>query len=251
MIGPRTLKRFARDKSVIMTEGSGPCPVFSRGDRRTVPTHWLSRDTVRALQSDETFVAGPRGLTLAPSASARLLNPVAERAFSEQHGPKSAPSGQEREIYTPDGSVRRARVNTTFSSLRRIARTKTRDDKPALSAPLIEAGERFARDYASLSGGIATQNYAAAAIDNTARHSATAQRYAYQIDAGRRLAEARKALGPKLEKTVIAICCNEHDLAALERAEGWVAKSGLVVLRLGLETLRDHYGTQSGRRRAS
>lgn len=239
----QTLTQLARDNAVIITTGSGPCPVFARGDRRTVATHWLSRKIVKALESEGTVVKVKRGLSLAPTVSNRLLNPVQERAFSEQNGRVTT-----RKIYTPDGGLRNHRVNTSFNVLRRMGMRRGRDGTPLLSASLIEAGERFARDYhAGSTVGPSTQNYSGPNVDGGSRHDAQARKYARQIDSKNRLKSARKALGPKLERIVIAVCCNNHDLDALERAEGWAKRSGLVVLRLGLETLRDHYGTQAGR----
>lgn len=62
------LRRFADDASIIVTDGYGPCPVFARGDRRSAPTHWLSRAVVKALQADGILTTVPRGLTLSKTA---------------------------------------------------------------------------------------------------------------------------------------------------------------------------------------
>ena len=67
------LRQFAREKSVIITKGHGPCPVFARGDQRTRITHWLSRGSVNALEAEGILQAAPRGLTLSDDTRKRLL----------------------------------------------------------------------------------------------------------------------------------------------------------------------------------
>ncbi len=62
------LQRFKREASLIITSGSGPCPVFARGDRRTVATDWLSRDMVHALEADGILTPVPGGLALSQTA---------------------------------------------------------------------------------------------------------------------------------------------------------------------------------------
>jgi hypothetical protein len=64
-----------------------------------------------------------------------------------------------------------------------------------------------------------------------------------RIDAQNRCRAAQDKLGTKLTDIIIAVCCNHHDLDALEIAEGWARGSGLPVLRLALTQLADHYGT--------
>ena len=67
-LNPTVLQRFKRDHSLIITRGHGPCPVFARGDLRTVATHWLSRDMVNALEADGILTAAPRGLIVSQTA---------------------------------------------------------------------------------------------------------------------------------------------------------------------------------------
>lgn len=71
-IGLAVLRRFEREKSVIITDGTGPCPVFARGDRRTLATHWLARDMVQQLKAGGILTPTPRGLVLSKAAISRL-----------------------------------------------------------------------------------------------------------------------------------------------------------------------------------
>lgn len=72
VLGTAVLRRFEREKSVVITQGSGPCPVFARGDRRTAATHWLARDMVMQLEADGVLSRTPRGLVLSKAALSRL-----------------------------------------------------------------------------------------------------------------------------------------------------------------------------------
>lgn len=238
-IGQAVLAQFAKERSVIFKPSQGPCPVFARGDKRTRATHWLSQKTVNGMIAEGMLVQGEQGYSLAPSLRARVLNPAPERQFQEQHGTVS-----EREIFTPQKAIRRLRRNESFSVLRRLGKSRDRQGQPKLSSALIEAGERFANDYAASGrSDLATQNYAASGADNSGRHDSIERRHLSRIDAGSRCRAAQEKLGPKLGEVIIAVCCNQHDLQALERAEGWASGSGLPVLRVALTQLAEHYGT--------
>lgn len=71
-LGRAVLRQFEREKSLVITEGSGPCPVFARGDRRTVATHWLARDMAMQLEADGVLSRTARGLVLSQAAISRL-----------------------------------------------------------------------------------------------------------------------------------------------------------------------------------
>lgn len=238
------LKRMIAQKSVIFDNGvKGILPIYARGDRRTKPTGWIDRACFMRLCATGDLTAHHNGFCVAQSTAARLSNPVPERAFSEQHLGR-----QTKAVYTPDTAVRHVRISKTGGSLRRLARKKYRDGRPVLSAAMIEAGERFARDYARAHGGdITTQNYATPMVDGgSAPGDRASGQIAARLDANKRLFAAQEVLGSGLDRVVIAVCCNDHDLAQLERDEKWAARSGLVVLQLGLSRLVEFYGTTVG-----
>lgn len=235
------LMRMIKANASVDCRGShGPYPVLVRGDRRTKPTEWVPDAVIKALLASGDLVQSPRGLRVARGTKARLENPVPERAYTEQHGPQS-----ERNIYTPDGVIRSARVNESFHSLRRIARRRDSKGMPQLPAHLIEAGERFANDYARAHGDhITTQNYDAPIVDGGTDHgTASTARAVSRLDAHKRYAAARASMGGGLDQTVIKICCNDYALERLERDAAWAKGAGLVVLRMGLERLAEFYGT--------
>jgi hypothetical protein len=75
---------------------------------------------------------------------------------------------------------------------------------------------------------------------NGAEHAAGAR-----YDARRRVEEALAVLAPPLRRTVEALCLHERGIEALEREQGWPARSGKVALKFGLAQLaarKDHAG---------
>ena len=58
-----------------------------------------------------------------------------------------------------------------------------------------------------------------------------------RCDAQRRANEALAALAAPLRRVVERVCLYEEGLEALERAEGWPARSGKIALKLGLAQL--------------
>ncbi len=56
-------------------------------------------------------------------------------------------------------------------------------------------------------------------------------------DARRRVAVALDGLAPPLRRVVERVCLREEGLEALERSEGWPARSGKIALKLGLAQL--------------
>lgn len=72
-VSQRLLHQMAAENSVIFIRGRGPCPVFARGDQRTLATHWLSRESVKALKLEGLLQSVPRGLSLSEYAKKQLL----------------------------------------------------------------------------------------------------------------------------------------------------------------------------------
>jgi hypothetical protein len=79
----------------------------------------------------------------------------------------------------------------------------------------------------------------AAPMGSTARGPGNAQEAAMarRCDARRRVAQAMARLAAPLRRVVERVCLREDGLEALERAEGWPARSGKLALKLGLAQL--------------
>jgi hypothetical protein len=55
-----------------------------------------------------------------------------------------------------------------------------------------------------------------------------------------------EALGPGLSDVVLRVCCFLEGLETTERRLGWSARSGKVVLKIGLQRLLKHYKDRHG-----
>ncbi|WP_454887149.1 DUF6456 domain-containing protein [Sphingomonas oryzagri] len=69
-----------------------------------------------------------------------------------------------------------------------------------------------------------------------------------QISARRRMEAALDAVGPGLKDVLWRIGCAGEGMEAAERALGWPARAGRVVLTLALDRLADFYGLGEGDR---
>ena len=70
-----------------------------------------------------------------------------------------------------------------------------------------------------------------------------------QIEARRRFEAATSAVGPGLADVLARVVCEGQGLEAAERAIGWPARAGKVVLGLALDRLAEHYRPGSGNHR--
>jgi hypothetical protein len=107
-----------------------------------------------------------------------------------------------------------------------------------VSGRQVEAGERLRADYerASLAPAV-TMRWAARVEGGGAVDPTTAQ-----VDAKRRFDAGVAAAGPGLADVLWRVVCAGEGLPAAEKALGWPARAGRVVLCLALDRVADHYG---------
>jgi len=237
----RVIHRIMEHKGLIDAETrSDARKVFPNGDRRKRPVFWLTDKEVRRLISEDALKLTAKGYVVTPSL-ARRIRLGKDGAFGQHQ------SRQEQDIYVPDGVIRKANINTRANALERLARKKDRQGQLILSAAEIEAGRRLAKDYAlARLGHISTQNYMSAGADGSDRHNRQEDKILRSMTARTRIKAAEAAMGEGLDKAVIAVCCHNESLDAVERAERWVKSSGLTILKLGLSRLVKLYGTEAG-----
>ncbi|MEN2785992.1 DUF6456 domain-containing protein [Sphingomonas qilianensis] len=131
------------------------------------------------------------------------------------------------------GSARRVTVNLAESPLGWL---RSRD---LVDARQFEAGERLRGDYERAAIAPRTTMRWAPRVDGggAALDPGTAQ-----IAAKRRFDAAVGAVGPGLNDILWRVVCAGEGLPAAERALGWPARAGRVVLTLALDRLATHYG---------
>ena len=129
------------------------------------------------------------------------------------------------------GSGRRVTVNQAESPLAWLAA------RQLVSARQMEAGERLRADYerASLAPRV-TMRWESRVDGGTVEDPTTAQ-----ISAKRRFDAAVGAVGPGLSDVAWRGVCAGEGLPVAERALGWPARAGRVVLTIALDRLADHY----------
>jgi hypothetical protein len=140
---------------------------------------------------------------------------------------------------------RRARVRTARSVTVNLAESPLGwlKSRGHVSARQFEAGERLRHDYerAQLSKSV-TMRWDAAPIGREARGAADpALPSDGQIAARRRFEAAVEAVGGGLSDVLWRIVCAGEGMREVERALGWPARAGKLVLTLALDRLADHY----------
>jgi hypothetical protein len=102
----------------------------------------------------------------------------------------------------------------------------------------FEAGERLRSDYEMAALGPRVTMHWVARVDGG---GAGVDPNTAQIAAKRRFDEATTAVGAGLNDVLWRVVCACEGLPAAEKALGWPARAGRVVLTLALDRLADHY----------
>ncbi len=154
----------------------------------------------------------------------------------------------ERPVKQDDGAIRKIRVNLAESPLAMLARRKGRDGKLFLSMDLVQAGERLREDFERAQMGPRV-------AQNWEKFLTGSDRGAGFSDGGigegpraarDRVSDAMDDLGPGLADVVMRVCCFLEGLESAEKRLGWSARSGKIVLKIGLQRLLKHYETRHG-----
>jgi hypothetical protein len=232
----RALARMAASACALAPYRDG-YGVYVNNDRRRRPLVRLTRDEVEALASsgaveakDDTFV-----LSAAGHARARREQALPEEAFVAQHRPIVA-----RAVMVADGGVSNVRGHDADAAMRRLASLKDANGAPWLSAAELSAANALRATWlASERGMVGGSDWAAPPMSGQARGAGNGREAALaaHCDTRRRLAKALDALAPPLRRVVERVCLHEEGLEALERAEGWPARSGKLALKLALAQL--------------
>jgi hypothetical protein len=221
-----------------LAAGSG-YGVFAKGDRRRRPLARLGPADVRELVAEGAIAphASAPGLVLTQAGLARARRgaATAEEAFTAQHRPVVT-----RTVVDAEGAARAVRGLAPSSVVRRLAGLRDAAGAPWLTDAELRAAAQVRADWqASQVGLVRGSDWSAPPLGSTARGASSAQERALanRCDARLRLAQALDALAPPLRRVVERVCIHEDGIEALERAEGWPARSGKLALKLGLAQL--------------
>jgi len=133
-------------------------------------------------------------------------------------------------------------IDDAESPLIWLARRKGRDGRALIEPIQLLAGERLRSEFtrAQLMPRV-TANWSAAVADG-ARGASAAGFTDAVLSARQRVHRALDAVGPEFSGLLLDVCCFLKSLTDVEGERGWPARSGKVVLQLGLDRLARHYG---------
>ena len=235
------LRDIHRIDGLISDEPQG-CdhPVFPHRDKRKRPVIWIEQAGFQWLRGLKMISPHMRGFVLSEAVTARIQN--GEGAVAKALGDPS------QTVYIPDVSRVAANANLHSTPLDRLARRPGREKgRRWLNAAEVEAGYALIRDYERAGEGqMASQDFTTPGVDGGDRNGAAERAMLRRITAGTRLRAAREKLGPDLAPGLIAFCCRQDTLEAVERQERWAAGSGKQIIKLGLARLAELYGTAPG-----
>ncbi len=147
----------------------------------------------------------------------------------------------QREIETPNGT-KGVTVDDAESPLAWLARRKGRDGRPLIEPVQLQAGERLRAEFTRAQLMPRTTSNWTAAVSDGARGASPGNFTDTMIAARQRVRHALDAAGPEFSGLLVDVCCFLKSIADVESERGWPARSGKVVLQLGLDRLARHYG---------
>ncbi len=151
------------------------------------------------------------------------------------------------EVTVNNESVR-VELDLDESPLGWLARRRGRDGRAFIAPAQLLAGERLRMDFtrAQMSPRL-TADWNAPA--RRGRGSAPGLTFSEVVLAAReRVSRAVEAAGPEFAGLLLDVCCFLKGLEEVERERGWPARTGKIVLGLGLDRLARHYGIADGAR---
>ena len=235
----RALARLCAPGAVLALERGVPgYGVYIGSDRRRRPVVRISASEVRALEADGAVSRDADGVfRLSEAGVSRVAREDGGQgeSFAAQHRPLV-----DRSIVDADGDVVRVRGFDPGAQMRRLSALRGASGGPWLGATELAAAQRLRDDWeASQAGLVRGSDWSAPPLGSSARGPGNAQEAALarRCDARKRLADALDKLAPQLRRVVERVCLHEDGLEALERAEGWPARSGKLALKLGLAQL--------------
>lgn len=140
-------------------------------------------------------------------------------------------------------ATRRARYGTLETPVAVLARRRDKTGTPFLAPALVHASDRLREDFVMAQ----LDRLQPMPADRLIRAIADRKLPGPNIAppgtraARRRVLGALQDLGPGLSDMVLRCCCHLEGVESAEQAMSWSARSGKIVLRIGLQRLKLHY----------
>lgn len=236
------------DKAIVLRRGSDGSQTRTAVLDRKVAQAFALKDWIRAASTGRvtTYEITEAG----KSALKRLIEEDRKRRRAPMEMAEAATPflaqhqlWGERPVEQEDGKIRKMRVNLSESPLASLARRKGSDGKAFLTMDLVQAAEKLREDFERaqmgprvaqnwekfLTGGDRGSGFADGGIAEGPRAARD------------RVTRALDDLGPGLSDVVLRVCCFLEGLESAEKRLGWSARSGKIVLKIGLQRLLKHY----------
>lgn len=138
---------------------------------------------------------------------------------------------------------RRARYGAAETPIAVLARRRDKTGTPFLLPELVHAADRLREDFVMAQLDTLEQMPAETLLRAAAERNSSGTPIAPSgtSAARRRFLSALQDLGPGLSDMVLRCCCHLEGVESAEQAMGWSARSGKIVLRIGLQRLKLHY----------
>ena len=200
-----------------------------------------ARVVLRLDEGEFTALVRDPGLAVRPGGGFQARR----AAGSDRTGPPGGAPGRIDAIETrtlPDGGSLPVRVNLGDSAIAWLARRKDSAGRPWLTPTEVAAGLRLTRDAElAMKGPSLTQRWDALPRSGTGT-AARVEPGEAALAAGRRVAAALQAVGPRLAPMLEAVCIRGSALKAAEGQFGLRRREGKTVLKHALRALAEHYG---------
>jgi len=229
----RARRMLTRPGAWLCEVAPGRYGIRLTADRRTRPVLVLDEAAFRALVAVPGLKTRPGGGWVARAVSCD--------AGTSSAGAPGRVVGQVS-VVEADGHLTTRSANLGESPIAWLARRKDADGKPWLNPAEVAAAMRLRRDAEmAMSGPSLTMRWDA--LPRSGGGSAARMEPGDRsLSAGRRVAEALDACGPRYRAFVEQACIHDTALQAVERALGVPRREGKRLLKAGLQALAAHYG---------
>lgn len=238
-VPPRWMKRLAAGTARLraLDPAASRYGVFPGGDGRRRPVARAAAASVKEARAAGWITAAGHDFVLTPEGRAALTAMPGATNYADRH------RVMEDVPVMVDGQITTARRNLNESPLARWGRPQAGSRAPFLDAAELAAGERFREDYArSTLPARVTAIWSGQPGLPGGRPRDAADAPLAAIAAKDRVFAAFDALGPGLDRVILAVCIREQAMDGVERDLGWPHRSGKLALKLALQRLARHYG---------